>query len=114
MSSEKVKREVRGHLRVFVALLVLAVVSATLSMLSEAPLIAVVLVIAAVQGALILAYLMHVKGEGALIQSLLAFSAFFLIILFLFTLLGLSDTIEGTESLAEPAAVSDTAANEEH
>ena len=57
---------------------------------------------------------MHVSRSAALTQSLLACSAFFLLILLLLTQLGLSDTIEGTESLAEPAAVSDTAANEEH
>ena len=114
MSSESVKQQVRGHLRILAVLLVLAIVSGVSSMVSDAPLIAVVMAIAAIQGTLILAYLMHVKGEAALIQSLLAFSAFFLIILFLFTQLGLSDTIEGTESLAAPAAHSDTAAVEEH
>ena len=113
MSSENVKQQVQSQLRIFAVLLVLAIVSATITMLSDAPLIAVVMAVAAIQGALILAFLMHVKGEVALIQSLLAFSAFFLIILFLFTQLGLSDTIEGTESLAAPAAASDTAEGEE-
>ncbi len=114
MSSENVKQQVQSQLRIFAVLLVLAIVSGTITMLSDAPLIAVVMAVAAIQGALILAFLMHVKGEVALIQSLLAFSAFFLIILFLFTQLGLSDTIEGTESLAAPAAASDAAAGEEH
>ena len=114
MSSENVKQQVQVHLRILAALLVLAIVSGVSSMLSDAPLIAVVMAIAAIQGSLILAYLIHVKGEVALIQFLLAFSAFFLIILFLFTQLGLSDTIEGTESLAMPAAASDAAAGEEH
>jgi len=114
MSSENVKQQVQGHLRILAALLVLALVSGLTSMVSDAPLIAVVMAVAAVQGALILVFLMHAKGEGPLIQSLLAFSAFFLIILFLFTQLGLSDTIEGTESLAAPAAHSDAGASEEH
>ena len=114
MRSENVKQQTRGQLRIFAALLVLTIVSGATSMLSDAPLISVVMAVAAIQGALILGYLMHVKGEAALIQSLLAFSAFFLIILFLFTQLGLSDTIEGTESLAAPVAVSDTATSEEH
>ena len=114
MSSENVKQQVQGHLRILAALLVLALVSGLTSMRSDAPLIAVVMVIAAVQGTLILAYLMHVKGEVAFVQSLQAFSAFFLIILLLFTQLGLSDTIEGTKSLEVPAALSETAAGEEH
>ncbi len=114
MSSENVKRQVQSQLQIFAALLVLVIVSATVTMLSDAPAIAVVMAVAAIQGALILAFLMHAKGEGPLIQSLLAFSAFFLIVLFLFTQLGLSDTIEGTESLAAPAAISETAPDEEH
>ena len=114
MSSENVKRQVQGQLRVFAAVLVLAIVSGVSSMISDSPLILVVMTVAAIQGALILAYLMHVKGEAAIIQSLLAFSAFFLIVLFFLTQLGISDPIEGTQSFAEPVAVSDAEASVEH
>ena len=114
MSSENIKQQVRSQLRIFAALLVLAIVSGVSSTLSDAPLIAVVMVIAAVQGTLILAYLMHVKGEVAFVQSLLSFSAFFLIVLFLVTLVGLSDPIEGTKSLGSAPPVSELEAGTEH
>ena len=114
MSRANVKRQVQGQLRVVAAVVLLAIVSATVTVLSDAPAIVVVMAVAAIQGALILAFLMHLKGEVPLIQSLLAFSAFFLIVLLGLTLLGLSDPIEGTTSLAVPAALSESAAGEEH
>jgi len=114
MSSENIKQQVRGQMRIFAAVMALAIVSGVASMISDAPLILLVMAVATIQGALILAYLMHVKSEAAIIQSLLAFSAFFLIVLFFLTQLGLADPIEGTKSLAQPAAASETVVAEEH
>ena len=114
MSSENIKQQVRGQMRIFAAVMALAIVSGVASMISDAPLILVVMAVATIQSILILAYLMHVKSEAAIVQSLLAFTVFFLIVLFFLTQLGISDPIEGTQSLAEPVVASDAAHDEEH
>ena len=104
MNDESIQEEIRGHFRIFVALLALALISAVASMLSDGPLAAFVMIIAAVQVALILAFLMHVKVEASSVRWLLALSGFFLVVLLAVLMLALADTIEGTESIAGPAA----------
>lgn len=103
MSNEQVKQEVRGHMRIFAVVLVLAIASAVISMASDAPIVPLVMIVAAVQGGLILAFLMHLKHEGKAVQWLIAVSAFFLIALFGLTFLAKVDTLTGTETI-EPSA----------
>jgi len=111
MSNESVQSQVRGHFRIFLGVLALAVVSGVATIVSDGPLIPVVLIIAAVQATLVLAFLMHAKSEGSWVRGTLAFCGVFLIVLFSIAVLAQSDRIEGTESISAPAAADEA---EEH
>lgn len=103
MSAEDVKKQVRTHLTVFAAVLILAVM-AGISVIAGTSSIPAVLAIAAVEVALVLGFLMHARTEGPWVKSLILFCALFVGSLIALKLLGHYDRIEGTEDIVVEAA----------
>lgn len=114
MTNENVQAQVRGHLRVFVGLLVLTLVGVGATLILDGAPIFLVMGIAAVQATLILTFLMHLKGEGKTVKWLLAFSGFFVAMLLALIILAATDTIDGTESLVAVPVVDEVAEGEAH
>jgi cytochrome c oxidase subunit IV len=78
------KPDIKLYLMVFGALLVLTVVTVLVSYWHLPPLQAVALglLIASVKASLVVAFFMHLKGERAIIYSLLGMTVFFMLVLF--------------------------------
>jgi cytochrome c oxidase subunit 4 len=85
MSDHDHKPDVKLYLKIFAALLVLTVATVGVSYLDlpKGPGLALGLAIACVKAGLVAAYFMHLKGEKALIWSILGVTAFFLLFLFI-------------------------------
>lgn len=74
-----IDKHVRTYIMVFVALMVLTVVTVAVSYLdlSTGPAIALALVVATVKGTLVAGYFMHLLSEKKLIYAVLIFTAIF-------------------------------------
>ncbi len=108
MSTENIQQQVKAHQKIYVALLVLTLVSAgsVMAGVSAGTTIILVLAVAAVQGLLILLNLMHLKEEQRAMKGLMALCAFFIVFLLVTTSIAYRDTIAGTDKLEQPAAQS--------
>ena len=82
-TAEEIKKHVRVYIAVFAALAVLTIVTVAVSYLHlpTPKAIAVALTVAAVKGALVAAYFMHLVSERKIIFSILLLTAFFLAVL---------------------------------
>lgn len=98
MATDDVQKQVRTHLAVFFAVLVLAIM-AGVSVIAGTSSIPAVLGIAAVQVLLILYFLMHVRTDGVWIRGLLLFCALFVAVLIGLQVLGIHDRIDGTQDI---------------
>jgi heme/copper-type cytochrome/quinol oxidase subunit 4 len=109
MSTENIEQQVKAHQKIYVALIVLTLVSAgsVMAGMSAGATIILVLVVAAVQGLLIVFNLMHLKQEQSAMKGLMALCAFFIVFLLVTTSIAFRDTIAGTNKLEQPAAQSD-------
>ncbi len=87
---EEIKRETRGYVLVFVALMALTVVTVAVSYLhlSVVPAIAVALAIAIVKGSLVACYFMHLISERKLVYYVLVLTVVFFVLLMLMPLSG--------------------------
>ena len=84
-SAEEIRKETKVYVLVFVALMVLTVVTVAASYLdvSVGAAIALALAIAAIKGGLVAGFFMHLISERKLIYSVLALTVlFFLVLLF--------------------------------
>lgn len=115
MTPDEARKRMRTHLIAFGAILVLAMLAAG-TVLTGRPNPAAVLAIAAVQVAVVLVAMMHAPKDGRWVRGLLAFCALFVVALAGLTLLGLKDTIEGTEHvvISSDAAHEDAPAEDAH
>lgn len=113
MSNEDIQAQVRSHMIIFGGVLALTIIGVGLTLTLGGLPIPAIMGIAAVQGILIMAFLMHVKSEAKTVQCLLAFCAFFVIMLFVLMIGTIADPLNGTESIA-PVATVEEAAAEEH
>ncbi|MEX1138819.1 MAG: cytochrome C oxidase subunit IV family protein [Bacteroidota bacterium] len=95
-SAEDIKKHVRTYILVFVALLVLTIVTVGVSYLhlSIVPAVILALLIASVKGALVASYFMHLISEKKLVYFTLILTVVFLITLLSLPLLGFHDTIQ--------------------
>lgn len=93
---EEIQKKIRGSFIIFVMLLSLTIITATVSMLDLAgsATIAVIFLIALIQGALILGHSMHLLSEKKLIYIVLALTAGFLIAIPALTLLAFNDVVK--------------------
>ncbi len=82
-SPEAVRQHVRTYINVFVALAVLTVLTVAVSYihLPHAPATLVALFIAAVKGALVALFFMHLRSEKIIIRWILALAFFFFLFL---------------------------------
>ena len=90
--------EVRGYIAVFVALLVLTLVTVGVSYLRMPimPTVVVALAIAAAKGALVAMFFMHLKGERPMVHWALGLTAVLFVALFAFVLWSEGDHLFGT------------------
>jgi cytochrome c oxidase subunit 4 len=90
--------DVRGYILVFVALLVLTLVTVGVSYLemSVAPTVVVALAIAGTKAALVAMFFMHLKGERPLVHWALALTGVLFVALFAFLLWSEGDHLFGT------------------
>ncbi|MEX2190861.1 MAG: cytochrome C oxidase subunit IV family protein [Bacteroidota bacterium] len=95
-SAEDIKKHVRTYILVFVALLVLTIVTVGVSYLhlSIVPAVILALLIASIKGALVASYFMHLISEKKLVYFTLILTVVFLITLLSLPLLGFHDTIQ--------------------
>jgi cytochrome c oxidase subunit 4 len=93
-----VQVQVRGYIAVFVALLVLTVVTVGVSYLDlpATPTILVALAIAATKAALVAMFFMHLKGERPMVQWALGLTGVLFAALFAFLLWSEGDHLFGT------------------
>lgn len=89
---------VRPYINVFIALLVLTVITVTLNRIHLAiPLaVAAALAVAVMKGSLVASFFMHLVGESNQIFRVLILTAIFLVFLMFLPLLGLFSTPDGT------------------
>jgi cytochrome c oxidase subunit 4 len=89
-----IDRHVRVYITVFVALMVLTVVTVAISYLdlSTAMAVTVALVIATIKGSLVACYFMHLISEKKLIHAVLILTAVFFVALLLLPILTVSDS----------------------
>lgn len=94
-SEAEISKHVRTYIMVFVALMVLTLVTVGVSYLhlSTGPAIALALVIATVKGSLVAAYFMHLMSEKKLIYWVLALTVVFFVFVMVGPLLTASDVI---------------------
>lgn len=113
MTQDETRAKVRGHLRIFGALLVLTLVSAgaTIAGAGAGAGMAIALAIACIQVYLVSRFLMHVWEEKKAVRVLLGFTVFFVAALFALELVAGNDRIEGTESIA-PAVAAEKSGHE--
>ena len=98
-SAEDVRKEVRVYISIFVALLVLTVVTVGVSYLhlqSIAGRALVALVVASVKASLVAMFFMHLKVERPFVYLSLAFTAVFFVLLFALPMWTDHDHIVGT------------------
>ena len=90
---------VRGYLTVFLALLVLTVVTVAVSSLdiTECATVAVAITIATVKASLVAMFFMHLKGEKPMVFWPLALTAFLVVGLFVALLFTEGDHLFGTK-----------------
>jgi cytochrome c oxidase subunit IV len=90
--------DVRGYIAVFVALLVLTIVTVGVSYLDlpVTPTILVALAIAATKAALVAMFFMHLKGERPMVQWALGLTGVLFVALFAFLLWSEGDHLFGT------------------
>ncbi len=84
--SEDVKKSVRTYIVVFVALMVLTIITVAISTLhlSVAAAVTVALIVAAIKGSLVASYFMHLISERKLIYATLILTGvFFILLMFL-------------------------------
>lgn len=94
-TTEDIKKHIRTYVLVFVALLALTVVTVAVSYLhlSIVPAVILALVIAAIKGALVASYFMHLISEKKLVYFTLILTVAFFITLVALPLLGYHDPI---------------------
>jgi cytochrome c oxidase subunit 4 len=84
--SEDVKKSVRTYIVVFVALMVLTIITVAISTLhlSVVAAVTVALIVAAIKGSLVASYFMHLISERKLIYATLILTGvFFILLMFL-------------------------------
>jgi len=96
-SVEEVKKSVRTYILIFVALMVLTVVTVAVSALhlSVGAAIAVALVIASIKATLVAGYFMHLISEKKLIYATLVLTVIFFVVLMLLPVSHYADRISG-------------------
>ncbi|MBI2618721.1 MAG: cytochrome C oxidase subunit IV family protein [Ignavibacteriales bacterium] len=96
ITTEDVKKHVRGYVIVFVALMALTIVTVAISYLhlDVTAAIIVALFIATVKGSLVASYFMHLISEKRLVYLTLILTVVFFAALIGGPLLGLHDTIQ--------------------
>jgi heme/copper-type cytochrome/quinol oxidase subunit 4 len=102
MTPDEARKRMRSHAVAFGAILLLAL-TAPATVLTGRSNPAIVMVIAAVQVFVVLAAMMHAPKDGPWVRGLLAFCALFVAALAGLTLLGLKDTVAGTEKVVVSA-----------
>ena len=95
-TTEEIKKHVRGYVIVFVVLLALTVITVGVSYLhlSIVPAVILALAIAAIKGALVASYFMHLISEKKLVYFTLILTIVFFFTLVALPLLGHHDTIQ--------------------
>lgn len=93
---EEIKKQVKGYMVVFVALLCLTVVTVALSYLdvSFAAALILALVVASIKGSLVCLYFMHLKSEKQIIYAILILTVVFLVAMMLLPLFMNNETIQ--------------------
>lgn len=112
-TQDDIRKRARIHLIAFVAILVLALLSAATVMSGETTR-ATVFIIAAVQVLIVLSQMMHAFKDGPWVRWTLGLCVVFVAALAGLSLLGLSDTIDGTEHVVVAPAEPSPDAAEEH
>ena len=82
-SPEAIRRQTKLYVLIFVALMVLTVVTVAVSYLHLSPALAILvaLMIAAIKGSMVAAYFMHLSSEKKAIYAILAITVAFFILL---------------------------------
>jgi cytochrome c oxidase subunit 4 len=105
-SPEEVKKSVRTYIGVFVALMVLTIVTVAASSVHMAVpfAITVALIIAAVKGSLVASFFMHLSNERKIIYASLLLTVVFFVFLIFIPVLGDADNIGEPLHHEPPAA----------
>jgi cytochrome c oxidase subunit 4 len=87
---DQIKRETRGYVLVFVALMALTVITVGISYLHlpTLPAVALALLVAIVKGSLVACYFMHLLSEKRAIYAVLVLTVVFFLVLMLMPLYG--------------------------
>lgn len=99
--AEDIKKTVRSYIMVFVALMVLTVITVAISYLhlpSTFQRVGLALLVAGVKGSLVALIFMHLKAERTFIYFTLALTAFFVVLAFGLPLWAEGDHIIGTRT----------------
>ena len=93
-NAEAIRKHVRTYLGVFVALLVGTLITVGVAQVDLGRgNIAVALIIAAIEAALVGAFFMHLVSEKKMIYTIMAFTVVFFVALMLLTVLSMGDVI---------------------
>lgn len=103
MDAADIRKRTRSHLLAFAAILLLALGAASTSFFGT-PNPTAVLGIAAVQAAIVLLAMMHMRADGPWVRGTLLFAAIFVAAMLALFSLGKHSTIHGTEVLAPASA----------
>jgi len=89
-SAEEIRRETRGYVLVFVALMALTVITVGISYmhLPTLPAVALALLVAIVKGSLVACYFMHLLSEKKAIYAVLALTVVFFAVLMMMPVYG--------------------------
>ena len=98
-SAEDIRKHVRVYINVFIALMVLTLVTVAVSYvnLSTTPAVIVALMVATFKASLVAMFFMHLKGERPFIYWSLALTAVFFVLLFALPMWTEGDHIVGTQ-----------------
>lgn len=98
-SAEDVRKQVKGYIAVFAALMVLTLVTVAVSYLHLSSIgerVTVALIVATVKASLVAVVFMHLKAERFLVYVTLALTAFFVVLVFALPIWAESDHVMGT------------------
>lgn len=107
-SAEEVRKQVKGYIAVFAALMVLTLVTVAVSYLQLSSIgerVTVALIVATVKASLVAVVFMHLKAERPFVYLTLALTGAFIVLVFALPLWSERDHVMGTERYKWDAGV---------